>query len=766
MWKHLRYGIVFAVLIMATVDAQGQQGVLRLTPYNGQASSFINEQIKADTTTNHGIPAGRIYELQRGGTYLATAIFNVTTGKTLSLRANDSTGRRPIIMLYPTGSGTTPARPPGNLFQLGGGNLVMKNIMVTGYFEPIDTNFNNIQGGIINTNATGSSIIIDSCLFTQIAGQHIRTGNATVKVQVTNTVFADMGALSTSNLGAGKGFDLREASCDSLILVNNTFVNFQDRVVRHYNFANPGAGTAGIKYFLFDHNTIVNGMSYHGLLSLGNLGGNAIITNNLFLDAFACGEDSGDASRQAEWANTGEKYPNGSNRMPWIFTAPDQTTQWMISNNYYAISDSGQAFLNQYAPPAADVLGAGSPLSWHINSKLGADSISAFKKLSSLRLGNIPALMTKLMRWYRDPDGGKLTKNTPSSLWVRSRDDMDRRKYQYYDDTLDCSYATSSQAYNAGANGYPVGDLNWFPAKKAAWLAIPPSGGPGPASVKWNLIMPDSANPSTIVGNVTGQPISGSNFYVRSFSGTPNGPLGTTNMRWWPSNDGGVTGASWGPETGEVANRWIQLSAAPKAGFAFVVDSVSLWSCGGGTSTMRFNVYYSTDASFATKTRLNADTVKLDNSGSVTATTRYAYKVGATVPSGKAFYFRIYPWYEGAASTSKYVYTQLAEIKGSTTTATAVRDEELMPREMQLAQNYPNPFNPSTTFQFSITKSSHVLLEVFNILGQPVARLVDENLSAGTYRMNFDASALSSGVYLYRLTAGNFTQTMKMVLMK
>jgi len=85
---------------------------------------------------------------------------------------------------------------------------------------------------------------------------------------------------------------------------------------------------------------------------------------------------------------------------------------------------------------------------------------------------------------------------------------------------------------------------------------------------------------------------------------------------------------------------------------------------------------------------------------------------------------------------------------------------------MQLAQNYPNPFNPSTTFQFSITKSSHVLLEVFNILGQPVARLVDENLSAGTYRMNFDASALSSGVYLYRLTAGNFTQTMKMVLMK
>lgn len=571
MWKQLRYGIVAAVMIMATVDAQGQGSVLRLYPYNGQAGSFINAQIVADTTANHGIPANRVYELQRGGLYLSTAIFNVPSGKTMNLRANDSTGKRPIIMMYPTGSGTTPARPPGNLFQLGGGNLVMKNIMVTGYFEPIDTNFNNIQGGLINTNATGSSIIIDSCLFTQINGQHIRTGNATVKVQITNTVFADMGALSTSNLGAGKGLDLREASCDSLILVNNTFVNFQDRVVRHYNFANPGAGTAGIKYFVFDHNTIVNGMSYHGLLSLGNLGGRAFITNNLFLDAFACGEDSGDASRQAEWANTGEKYPNGSNRMAWIFTAPDQTTAWKISNNYYAVSDSGLAYLNQYAPPTADVLGEGSPLSWHINSRLGADSVAAFKKLASFKMGNVPALMTKMMRWYRAPNGGNLTKNTPSSLWVRSQHDLDRRKYQYYDDTLDCSYATTALAYAGGTGGFPVGDLNWFPTRKAAWIVNPPS---------------------------------------------------------------------------------------------------------------------------------------------------------------------------------------------------AVEGVDAVPVTFALSQNYPNPFNPSTTLEFSVSKSSHVVLEVFNILGQSVATLVDEAMTPGTYRMDFNASTLSSGVYLYRLKAGDFVQTKRMVLMK
>jgi hypothetical protein len=180
---------------------------------------------------------------------------------------------------------------------------------------------------------------------------------------------------------------------------------------------------------------------------------------------------------------------------------------------------------------------------------------------------------------------------------------------------------------------------------------------------------------------------------------------------------------------------------------------------------MRFNAYYSTDG-FATKTRLNADTVNLPNSGSVTATNRYAYKVGATVPNGKTFTFRIYPWYTGASSNSKYVYTQLASITGSTTTATAVKDENLVPRQIELAQNYPNPFNPTTTLQFAVTKSGHVSLDVFNILGQRVATLVNEVLSAGSYHVNFDGSALSSGVYLYRLTAGDVVQTKKMVLMK
>jgi hypothetical protein len=83
-----------------------------------------------------------------------------------------------------------------------------------------------------------------------------------------------------------------------------------------------------------------------------------------------------------------------------------------------------------------------------------------------------------------------------------------------------------------------------------------------------------------------------------------------------------------------------------------------------------------------------------------------------------------------------------------------------------LHQNYPNPFNPSTTIAFDLPKSSEVILKVFNILGEEVATLVSERLTAGSYSYEWDASNLASGVYLYRLKAGDYVETRKMVVMR
>jgi len=83
-----------------------------------------------------------------------------------------------------------------------------------------------------------------------------------------------------------------------------------------------------------------------------------------------------------------------------------------------------------------------------------------------------------------------------------------------------------------------------------------------------------------------------------------------------------------------------------------------------------------------------------------------------------------------------------------------------------LQQNYPNPFNPSTNIKYALPQASHVSLSVFNTLGQRVALLVDGKQEAGYHEVNFNASGLTSGVYFYRIQAGEFTETKKLILMK
>ena len=558
------------LLLFLPIPSFGQESVLRLRPYDGTAGSFLSVQLAADTAATHGIPANRVYVLQRGAPYLDNAVYRVNTGQTLRMRANDSAGvNRPVIFLYPTGTGANPQNPPGNLIDLRG-NLELKDLVISGYFEPIDTNLNNLQGSLINvpTAGAGANILIDGCILTNSNGNHIRTDGAVNLVIVRNSIFANMGYLGRSNLGAGKGIDLRDASADTVIFENNTFVNWQDRVIRHYNFANPLAGTGPMNYMRFDHNTLVNGMSYHGLLSLGSMGPKAIITNNLLIDPFSLGNDS-DATRQSEFVNNLERDSFGGARMAWIFTTPNDTTQWSIANNYYCVSPAGQIFFDY--SDANPPLTVGSPLTYHINSKLGADSVNAFKRID-ITLNNIPALMTELNNWYRSPTGGNKLKNTPNAAIWNLSFDFDRRGWQYYHDTLDCAYPTSSVAYTGAACGYPAGDLNWFPSLYAQWLT--------------GVCLTDVA-------------------------GTPEVPTAFT-----------------------------------------------------------------------------------------------------------------------------------------------------------LHQNYPNPFNPATTISFDLEKSGPTTLTVYNVLGEKVATLVEDNLPAGSHKLSFDTSNLTTGVYYYRLESGGHVDVKNMMLLK
>jgi len=105
------------------------------------------------------------------------------------------------------------------------------------------------------------------------------------------------------------------------------------------------------------------------------------------------------------------------------------------------------------------------------------------------------------------------------------------------------------------------------------------------------------------------------------------------------------------------------------------------------------------------------------------------------------------------------------EFTGTTVALSGVGGDGL-PDAFALSQNYPNPFNPATNVAFDLPVAAHVELVVFNVLGQKVATLIDGDMEAGSHVVEFDGSVVSSGVYFYRLTAGDFSETKKMMLLK
>jgi len=130
--------------------------------------------------------------------------------------------------------------------------------------------------------------------------------------------------------------------------------------------------------------------------------------------------------------------------------------------------------------------------------------------------------------------------------------------------------------------------------------------------------------------------------------------------------------------------------------------------------------------------------------------------------------------YKKPVSDLLYVATEKDIFEISSTNITAIKSlpvviepgNQLVAEKFILYQNYPNPFNPTTTIIFDLPKTCHVMLKVYNILGEEVFTLISASLLTGSYQYEWDASNLASGVYLYRLQAGDYIETRKMVMMR
>ena len=552
------------VLLLSSLTVTFGQHTMFLTKPTGV--TYLDDIINGDTTsTGDRKDMQRIYELQRGGTWFWHGTI-VNNGWKLDIEAAD-TGSTQKPKIYTTEAlGTTAAPYQWVDVQ---GDVTVKNCILSGYFDPDTSAFNTYGGSFIlfRCATPGPRMEFEGNVFSNI-GQAVASAFAAVPTIIfKDNIFANMGLPPLVDVGNGRVVDIRNVSVDSLVLINNTLAYGFDRVVRHIS------SVGRLNHFIFDHNTVYENGGRYGTIALGAVGASVQITNNLLVDPMAFGSDTA-SDRHWDFTELNEFDSNGHIKMAWIYNSPaasdtlpgQAATNWKISDNYYYITPQIQAVYDTCQKEGwMPNIWAGRPITDSIKAKV--DTTTAFYKLNNFSFTNVPAPITAPVLWATKPIslGG-----TGSGSSGGTYPGYDKHLTTFYADTMDCSYSTSSAAYTGANSGFPVGDLNWFPDKKAEWM---------------------------------------------------------------------LTG------------------------------------------------------------------------------------VEETTPG-------------------------------------------YAPTKFSLEQNYPNPFNPSTMIKFSIPQSNRVSLVVYNLLGQKVATLIDNEMNAGEHQVNFNAANLSSGIYFYSITSGSFNMTKKMMLLK
>ena len=139
----------------------------------------------------------------------------------------------------------------------------------------------------------------------------------------------------------------------------------------------------------------------------------------------------------------------------------------------------------------------------------------------------------------------------------------------------------------------------------------------------------------------------------------------------------------------------------------------------------------------------------------------YSHEVGCSIIGGYVYRGSLVPEFEGAYIYGDYCSGNIWMLKYEYVSSLII-----VPTEFTIQQNYPNPFNLQTSIEYSITREAEASLVVYNLLGEEVVRLVDGEQTVGNHVVIWNASNFASGIYFYRLQAGDFVQTRKMVLLK
>lgn len=472
MLKNLLTLLTISIIILSQnfLYAQGEHELI--VPEDQTLNQTIADDVDGSGAR---LDLDRIYVLKRGTTYyIDGSIANI--GYPLRIYAEEGDGDMPQVKLLASPfSGNYPF-----VFVWMNNDVTLKGIAISGIPDDDDTYCWN---SVVFVEASGFDLNIDGCVFANVSGQMVRTNLPLSVLKVTNTTLGNIGFISTSSFGTGKGIDFRAGSVDSAIFINNTWVNIQDRLIRHRN------SEAALNYFEFRNNSVLVSMSYDGLFELGAVGEKVIIEDNLFVDAYTFGRDTTDAARLEEHNGHGEYEDDGIHfKMVIIATDPPvdsistTETQFRIRNNYLS-----------YTQEQKDWWGTRDiqepyPLTTRITNAL-SNPDNALIREDDLAITERPALPLDLMNWYYDV-AGKERITTPDH-------DYDRKSLDWMINTVNGQYPTTSAAYTGATDGQMVGSRMWWPGFVVGVEDNVTSPVPSEFNLEQNY--PNPFNPSTTI---------------------------------------------------------------------------------------------------------------------------------------------------------------------------------------------------------------------------------------------------------------------------
>jgi len=712
---------------------------------------------------DNSAPAGRVYELKAGGWYpfseaiagISRPLVIVGSDATLMV-ANDGSTVPPLITGYTDGTTSN-----NNLIQFAD-DIILKNVQML----PA-VNDGSFGWAGIGPTVANKTIIMDNVLMETTKWVEIQSNDYPgTSVIITNSYFVNLvGQACRRNGGV---YDNVSNPTEKMWVENTTHVMAQGMMYKFRNFPVPTGGA------FFNHNTFVNcsGQIFETVGYLSNF----IVTNNLFVNSniqpYSPGLDFGetdidsmamglinvaplpsDTGLYAGLTEAGRKALVHANGVYWNMDkvgglAADANTgqvngktDWVqqtitMNNRTQTMFDNAAAYplLNE-----GTWIEGGDP-AFTDPRDLMTDALDALVDFTSLTIeDNNPATLD----WWRAPGNSATADNFANFI------------YPDWPIPVDLSY-TNTAYLTGGVGGFPVGDLNWFPAKKADWeaqkdaehaaLAEALNNGTLPVT-PGNRVTNGSFEQATVGPVVDG--IDGWSLQV----GSSVDPAPDFEIVTDPVQEGSYALAITVNALG--TNAWdIQLAAERIPVTPGNTYDYSVWAktSDAGGSKASFTVGNAEYSEYMRLHEQSLTTEWTEFTGSFTITDDYTV-VRAPI------HFSI------AGNVGDTIYIDNLKITPSTT---SVEQIQALPTKYVLSQNYPNPFNPTTTISFSVPKSGNVTLKVYNIMGREVATLVDGFKAAAPtpYKVNFDASSLASGVYFYTIEANGYKASKKMLLIK